>query len=69
MGFEAKVMAVVEDVLGKDDMNGFAFGTLFVNCFPKDATRLLRRLNKEFGGKVQKSTVGPHMEYAFDFTA
>ena len=69
MVFEAKVMAVVEEVLGKDEMNGFCFGTLFVNCFPKDATRLLKRLNKEFDGKVQKSTVGPHMEYAFDFTA
>lgn len=69
MGFEAKVMQVVEDTLGKDEMNGFAHGTLWVNCFPEDAKKLLKTLNKEFNNKVVMSQSKCHMEFAYDFVA
>lgn len=68
MGFEAKVMAVVEEVLGENMVNGFAYGTLFVCCDRSEATALKRRLAREFGS-VQMTPQGGYMEYAFDFTA
>lgn len=69
MSIESKAMKIVEDVLGKDDLNGFFSGTLFVCCFPGDANSLLRKLNKEFDGKVRMSASKCHMEYSYDFVA
>lgn len=68
MGFESKVMQVVEEVLGENTVNGFAYGTLFVCCEAKEAQALKRRLAKDFG-KVQMTPQGGYMEYAYDFTA
>jgi hypothetical protein len=68
MTFESKVMTVVTDVLGTNDMDGFFGGTLFVTCFPEDARLLLTTLSKQFG-PVEVSPQGGHMEFAFDFTA
>lgn len=68
MGFESKVMQVVEEVVGKDDTSGFAYGTLFVTCLPNQAKTLRSRLSKEFSCGVQVSPQGGYMEYAFDFT-
>ena len=68
MGFEAKVMTVVEEVLGESIVNGFAYGTLFVCCEAQEATALKRQLSKEFG-KVQVTPQSGYMEYAFDFVA
>ena len=67
MTFETQVMAVVTDVLGANDMDGFFGGTLFVTCFPEDARQLMVALGNQFG-PVQVTPQRGHMEYAFDFT-
>lgn len=69
MTFEANVMQVVEQVLGKDEMNNFTYGTLWVTCSPSDAETLLKALNAKFNNKVLMSASKCHMEYLFDFTA
>jgi hypothetical protein len=66
MTFESKIMTVVEDVLGTNEMDGFFNGTLYVTCFPDEAKSLLTTLNKKFG-EVQVTPQRGHMEYAFDF--
>lgn len=67
MDFEAKVMKVVDEVLGKDALNGFTFGTLFVVALPEKAEALLSKLSTEFG-KVQMQR-GLYCEYSYDFVA
>ncbi len=68
MTFESKVMAVVTDVLGANEMDGFFEGTLFVTCFPEEARVLQAVLDQKFG-PVEVSPQAGHMEFAFDFTA
>jgi hypothetical protein len=67
MTFETQVMAVVDSELGANEMNGFAYNTLFVTCLPEEARRLLTTLNQQFG-PVQVTPQRGHMEFAFDFT-
>ena len=69
MNFETKVMQIVKEVVGENSMDGFCFGTLFVNCMPSEAKKLKKRLNKEFDNKVQMAAQGGHMEYSYDFVA
>jgi hypothetical protein len=67
MGFETKVMKVVKEVLGNDFVNGFCYGTLYVNCELAEARALKRRLTREFPCDVRMTAQGGPLEYAFDF--
>lgn len=69
MEFEAKVMKIVNEVVGENSMDGFFSGTLFVSCFPEEAATLNKKLNKAFEGKVRMTKQSGHMEYSYDFVA
>lgn len=65
MGFEKKVLAVVEQTLGDVDA-GFYNGTLFVFCEVAQAVKLETALIKEMKCGIILSRTSPN-ESAFDF--
>lgn len=68
MGFEKRVLTVVDKVLKQDDTASFAYGTLFVpEITAKQAAKIETALIKEFRCGVIVSPVAN--EFAFDFTA
>ncbi len=68
MGFETKVLAVVEEIMGDTDSAGFAYGTLWVGTFDKtEAKRILKALNAMNVGKVVMTFNKQVDEYSYDF--
>jgi hypothetical protein len=65
MGFEKRVLTVVEDELGRSRSAQFTSGTLFVDCTVPEAVRLETRLLESFHTGIILSRVGD--ESAFDF--
>ena len=68
MGFEAVVLEKVEKILKSDNAASFFCGSLCVICGEVDAKKILRKLNKDYGNKVEMSEDGSY-GYIFDFTA
>ena len=65
MGFETKVLDIVDEVLGVQVFAKFEYGTLFVECTPREATKLESAFNKALPcGVIVSSIEG---EFAFDF--
>lgn len=65
MGFEKRVLVVVEDTLGRDGSAEFVSGSLFVECSVQEAVGIETQLLKSFGAGIVMSRVGN--ESAFDF--
>jgi hypothetical protein len=68
MGFETVVLDKVAKVLKSDNQASFAYGTLFVNCSPKEAAKIETVLSKVTNGGIivtaQKINTD---EFSFDF--
>ena len=68
MGFETKVLAVVEEIMGNTNSAGFAFGTLFVGTFDKsEAKRIHKALSEMTSAKVVMTYNKQASEYSYDF--
>lgn len=65
MGFEKRVLEVVEQTLGSANSAEFSCGTLFVGCTVAEAVQLETALLKAFQAGIVLSRVGE--ESAFDF--
>lgn len=65
MGFEKRVLEVVENTLGSTNSAEFVCGTLFVDCTVPEAVKLETALLKAFQAGIVLSRVGD--ESAFDF--
>lgn len=65
MGFETKVLNVVDEVLGGQVFAKFEYGTLFVECTPRQAAKLESALIESFVCGVIVSAI--EEEFAFDF--
>ena len=65
MGFEKRVLAVVEQTLGTAGSAEFVCGTLFVGCTVPEAVQLETALLNTFKAGIVLSRVGN--ESAFDF--
>lgn len=65
MSFEKKALEVVAKVVKQDDTAAFAYGTLFVPCTAKEATKIETKLIEAFkcGIIVSKTPT----EFCFDF--
>lgn len=69
MGFEAKVLSVVEEVLGTPKGAGFQYGTLFVLCSSDQASIIKNTLQEKFiVMNIVSSEMPDGNEWAFDFT-
>lgn len=68
MGFEKVVLEKVKKIVKRDNAAGFFCGSLSVICDETDAKKILRKLNKDYGNKVEMSPDGSY-GYIFDFTA
>jgi hypothetical protein len=68
MGFETVVLAKVAKVLKSDNRASFTYGSLFVNCTPKEAAKIETILFKVTNGGIivtaQKKNTD---EFSFDF--
>ena len=67
MGFEKRVLDTVETVTGTDNFAYFAYGTLAVECSPREAAKIETALLEFVNGGVIVSKAGD--EFLFDFTA
>jgi hypothetical protein len=65
MGFEKRVLDVVEETLGRSRSASFTSGTLFVECSVPEAVKIETQLLKSFRTGIILSRVGD--ESAFDF--
>jgi hypothetical protein len=68
MGFETVVLDKVAKIVKRDNAAGFFCGSLSVICDESDAKKILRKLNKDYGNKVEMSPDGSY-GYIFDFVA
>jgi hypothetical protein len=68
MDFEAVVLEKVAKILKTDNLASFFYGSLSVVCLEDDAKKILRKLNKDYGNKVEMSPDGSY-GYIFDFVA
>jgi hypothetical protein len=68
MGFETVVLEKVAKIVKRDNAAGFFCGSLSVICDESDAKKILRKLNKDYGNKVEMSKDGSY-GYIFDFVA
>lgn len=67
MNFESRVLDVVAKVIPVGQYAGFTSGTLFVECTPREASKLESALIQALAcGVIVSSIEG---EFAFDFTA
>lgn len=67
MGFETVVLNKVAKVLKNDNSASFAYGTLFVNCTPKEAAKIETALSKIPGTGIIVTAQGNTGEVSFDF--
>ena len=68
MGFETVVLDKVAKVLKSDNRASFAYGTLFVNCTPKEASKIETVLFKvTSGGIIVTAQKNGTDEFSFDF--
>jgi hypothetical protein len=68
MAFEKIVLEKVAKIVKRDNAAGFFCGSLSVICDESDAKKILRKLNKDYGNKVEMSEDGSY-GYIFDFVA
>lgn len=67
MGFEKRVLDVVDVVIPAGQYAGFTNGTLFVECTAKEAAKLETALTETFDFGLIVSVSSIEGEFAFDF--
>ena len=69
MGFETRVLEIVEPALGATGVASFSYGTLFVDrVSAEQADTILQKLRGREGlGNVEVTRIGQTNEYAYDF--